>query len=84
MIYTAKLKTREDMEETIPRENWGWWIDVCPGQILTLRNATESDLERCILGEHSSKDPDDYLCELSKHGALVSKVAIESMEELTA
>ena len=65
------------MIKDIPREKWGWWKDVCPGQTLTLREATREDLERCILGDKASSDPKEYMCELSKHGALVNKVAIE-------
>ena len=70
------------MEETIPREQWGWWIDVCPGKTLKLRDATDQDIGRCILNEKSSRDPSDYFCELSSHGALVNKMAAQSITEL--
>ena len=83
-VYSVKLKTRKQMEATIDRKDWGWWIDVCPGETLTLRDATNDDIARCNLKEHSSRNPDDYYCELSKHGALVNKIAAQSVTDLTA
>ena len=83
-VYSARLKTRKQMDETIPREDMGWWHDVCPGETLTLRDATDADIARCSLKEHSSRDPADYFCELSSHGALVSKAAVAEHTELTA
>ena len=65
------------MMEDIPREQWGWWKDICPGRTLILREATKEDLERCILDDKASHDNKDYMCELSRHGALVNKIAIE-------
>ena len=76
MIYTAKLKTRKQMERDIPRNELGWWHDVCPGQTLELRDATEADLARCHLREGTSKDPADYLCETFENGSLVSRKAV--------
>ncbi|MEJ8837555.1 LysM peptidoglycan-binding domain-containing protein [Ramlibacter sp. AN1133] len=81
-IYRAKLKSKRAMERDIPRERWGWWHDVCPGQTLTLRDATAADLERCILGDHASKDPADYLCETFEGGCLVSREAVGHLGEL--
>ncbi|PVX86439.1 hypothetical protein [Paraburkholderia unamae] len=78
-IHQVKLKTRKEMERTIPRERLGWWHDVCPGGRLTLRDATEADLNRCHLREGSSRNPADYLCELPKDGSLVFKAAIAHM-----
>lgn len=76
MIYTAKLKTRKEMERDIPRNELGWWHDVCPGQTLELRDATADDLARCSLGEGRSRDPAEYLCENFERGSLVSRKAI--------
>lgn len=43
--YTAKLKTRAQIDREIPRERQGWWRDVCPGKTLfNLRDATAEDL----------------------------------------
>ncbi|HBO82073.1 hypothetical protein [Cupriavidus sp. UBA2534] len=78
-IHQVKLKTRKEMERTIPREKLGWWHDVCPGQRLTLRDATEADIARCMMRKGSSLDPADYLCELGEDGSLVNKLAIDSM-----
>jgi hypothetical protein len=82
-IYKVTLKTRSKMEKTIARQDWGWWIDICPGKTLTLRDANADDISRCILSDHSSRNPDDYYCELSTHGALVNKMAVEAATELT-
>lgn len=76
MIYTAKLKTRKEMERTIQTGLLGWWHDVCPGQTLELRDATHEDLARCSLKPASSRDPADYLCENFDRGSLVLKQAI--------
>jgi hypothetical protein len=78
-IYDAKLKSRREIDKTIPRERQGWWADVCPGQRLILRDATEADLARCFLRGGPSPDPSDYLCELPADGALVSRLAIDRM-----
>lgn len=76
-VYLAKLKSRREMERTIPRAEWGWWIDVSAGGTLVLRNATAADLARCNLKEGSSLDPDYYLCENFEQGSLVNRKAIE-------
>lgn len=78
-IHHVKLKSRREMERTIPREKLGWWHDVCPGERLVLRDARDSDLARCILREGSSRNPSDYLCELPESGSLVFKAAIAHM-----
>lgn len=79
--YTAKLKTREQMERDIPRAQWGWWINVCPGETLQLRDATEEDLARCILEEGSSRNHEDYLCESKpEHGWLVLRDAVAEIK----
>lgn len=75
--WMCKFKSREQMEKDIPRDQWGWWIDVCPGQTLELRKATQADLERC---GSITASPDEYLCEVPEWGALVRKSAIESVE----
>lgn len=76
MIYSAKLKTRKEMERTIQRGLLGWWHDVCPGQTLELREATHEDIARCSLKEGSSRDPADYLCENVDRGSLVLREAV--------
>jgi hypothetical protein len=78
--YSAKLRTRDEFERQRDQEgyteSWGWWVDVCPGSTLTLRDATEADIDRCSLREGSSRDPAEWLCELSPRGSLVSRQAI--------
>lgn len=75
--YTAKLKSRAQMERDIPPQRMGWWRDVCPGATMpNLRDATKDDIDRCVMGEGSSRNPDDYLCENAAGGALVSREAI--------
>jgi hypothetical protein len=83
-VYSILLKTREQMEKEIPRDLWGWWIDVCPGKILTVRNATKKDIARCSLRHKAPRSPKYYYCELSKNGALISKIAVQHATELTA
>ncbi|WP_109479135.1 hypothetical protein [Paraburkholderia sp. C35] len=77
IVYLAKLKTRKEMEQTIPRDEWGWWHDVCPGETLILRDATEGDFKRVTMNENTSTDPTDYLCETCERPALVSRKAVE-------
>ncbi|KVN83431.1 hypothetical protein [Burkholderia ubonensis] len=77
IVYLAKLKSRKEMERTIPREQLGWWHDVSPGKTLILRNATAADLARCTIGEGKSLNPDDYLCENFERGSLVNRKAVE-------
>lgn len=79
MIYTAKLKTRKEMQRDIPREDLGWWHDVCPGQTLELRDATPEDIARCNVREGRSRDPADYLCENIERGSLVHRDAVATL-----
>jgi hypothetical protein len=76
-LYRAKLKSRAQMERDIPRNELGWWHDVCPGETLKLRDATAADLARCFLREGTSRDPADYLCETFEGGCLVSRKAVK-------
>lgn len=76
-IHHVKLKSRKEMERTIPRERWGWWVDVSAGQRLVLRDATAADLARCNLRKGDTRGPADFLCELPADGSLVSLEAIE-------
>lgn len=78
-VYRAKLKTRRAMARDIPADMRGWWYDVSPGQTLLLRQAVQSDLDRCTLDAPRSQNPDDYMCETMERGSLVSKAAIEYM-----
>lgn len=76
MIYSAKLKTRKEMERTIQQGLLGWWYDVCPGQTLEVRDATAADLARCSLRDRDSANPADYLCENFERGSLVHRDAV--------
>jgi len=78
--YRAKLKSRKQIMAEIPREQQGWWADVAGGQTLILRDAIPDDLERCIINEGQSRNPDDYLCETFKGGCLVKRIAIAKLE----
>lgn len=80
-LYSAKLKTRKQLEAlraTNPNAS-GWWVDVCPGQTLRLRDATPADLERCFIREGCSLDPQDWLCETFERGSLVSRAAVAKL-----
>ncbi|WP_225547268.1 hypothetical protein [Chromobacterium violaceum] len=77
--YRAKLKSRKQMERDIPPGMRGWWFDVSAGCELRLRQATQSDVDRCTLADKASSNPDDYMCEIFERGSLVSKIAIEFM-----
>ncbi|OVE45543.1 hypothetical protein, partial [Chromobacterium violaceum] len=78
-VYRAKLKSRSQMEREIPPGMRGWWFDVSAGCELRLRQATQSDLDRCTLADGQSRNPDDYMCEIFERGSLVSRIAIEFM-----
>ncbi len=78
-VYRCKIKSRKQIDKEIPREQQGWWADVSAGQTLLLRQAVQSDLDRCTLGGKRSKNPDDYMCETHTSGSLVSKIALEYM-----
>jgi len=81
-LYRAKLKSRKRIMAEIPREQQGWWADVCPGKTLTLRDATAADLARCFINEGQSRNPADYLCEDFEGGCLVRSIAIEKLTEI--
>lgn len=75
--YTARLKSREQMDREIPLEQQGWWHDCCHGKTLSnLRDATAADLARCIVNEVGSRNPADYLCENIEYGWLVRRDAV--------
>lgn len=80
-LFLITLKTRSQIQDEIPRELQGWWADVCPGATLRVREATQSDIERCILNKEASRDPADYYCENIERGALVSKLAVARVED---
>lgn len=84
--YRATLRTRADLEAQRDQEGytdaWGWWCDICPGATLTLREATDADMARCSLRGGSSRNLQDWLCELGPQGCLVSKKAIAHLVEL--
>jgi hypothetical protein len=76
-IHRVKLKSRREMERTIPSERMGWWRDVSPRQQMVLRDATVADLNRCVLREGDTRGPEHFLCELEPDGALVPREAVE-------
>lgn len=78
-VYRCKIKSRKQIDKEIPREQQGWWADVAAGQKLLLRQAVQSDIDRCTLGGKRSRNPDDYMCETQTNGSLVSKIALEYM-----
>ena len=78
-VYRCKIKSRKQIGKEIPREQQGWWADVAAGQKLLLRQAVQSDIDRCTLGGKRSRNPDDYMCETQTHAPLVPKVAPEYM-----
>lgn len=82
-LYRAKLKTRARIMREIPREQQGWWADVCAGKTLELRDAAEADLDRCNLGPAAPRDPADYLCENIERGSLVRRIAVAELTEIT-
>lgn len=81
--YKVKLKSRKKIMAEIPREQQGWWADVCPGETLFLRDATADDIERCCISQGQSRDPADYMCETFKGGSLVKRIAIQHMSKIT-
>lgn len=78
-VYRCKIKSKKQIDKEIPREQQGWWADVAAGQKLLLRQAVQSDLDRCTLCGKRSRNPADYMCETENDGSLVSKVALEYM-----
>lgn len=87
-LYEATLRSRQELDEERKAQGytdaWGWWVTIRPGETLTLRDATASDIARCSLREDSSKHPGDWFCEPSDRGALVSRRAIAHLVELPA
>jgi hypothetical protein len=85
--YLATLRSRKDLrqeyERVGPTEAWGWWVDVCPGETLRVRDATEADIKRCYIRDDSSRDPKDWLCELGMRGSLVSRRAVHTLVAAT-
>lgn len=75
-VFQAQLKSREQMKQEGQK---AWWIDVAAGEIIQLRQATQSDLDRCFLPPTESQAPADYMCETTPKGALVAKAAISHM-----
>jgi len=82
--YKARLKTRAQIERDIPRVDHGWWRDVCPGRTLTLRDATQADLDRCYVQEERRQSPQDYLCEAFDGGCLVLRAAVAKLTPIPA
>ncbi len=77
--YTAKFKTRKQME-SIPSDMRGWWFNICPGATLTnLRDATDEDLDRCNVKDRKNKKKEDFLCENIEHGSVINKIAIKDL-----
>lgn len=78
--FTCKLKTRKQMDEAFGEDPLGWYYDVCHGDTLKLKQATQADLERCI--GTKGKNPDGYMVEIFERGCLVDKRAIKKMTEI--
>lgn len=78
-VYLCKIKSKKRIDMEIPRELQGWWADTAAGQKILLRQAVQSDLDRCNIGGKRSRNPTDYMCETHTGGSLVSKVALEYM-----
>jgi hypothetical protein len=77
--YRIKVKSRKAIEADIPRVKQGWWADVCPGEWLKVRDATEDDLGRCF--HRPGSTPADYFCEDFERGYLVPRYAAEIVQE---
>lgn len=76
-FFICVLKTRGEMERSIPTQNLGWWHDCIPGQVLKLREATEADISKSWLRKGASTKPEDYL--VHESGLLISKKAIKQI-----
>jgi hypothetical protein len=77
-LFDCELKSRAEMEASIPADQLGWWHDVCPGKVIKLRQATESDIQSNWFRSTASRNPDDYMIEHRENGRLVHKNAIKS------
>lgn len=83
-MYRAKIKTKKQIHAEIPNQDHGWWRDVCAGQTLILRDATQADLDRCYINSASQRTADDYLCETFEGGCLVLRDAVAQLTPLRA
>jgi hypothetical protein len=72
-VYRCTLMSRAAMKKA---GQVGWFVDCAGGQTLEMRDAVQSDIDRCNLGESHSRDPADWMCETIPHGALVARAAI--------
>ncbi len=59
-IHCVKLKSRKKMEATIPKKRLGWWHDVCLGERMVLRDATDSDIARCSRKTSDTRGPEHF------------------------
>lgn len=62
-----------------------WYRDCCAGQVIEVRQATQEDLDRCILGD-GPKDPALYWVEVCERGSLIQKahcIILEAVERET-
>lgn len=81
-LFSCLMKSREQMERSFRYDQLGWWHDCCPGMTLTLRQATEEDLNRCWLRKTASRNPDDYMIQPIKNASLIPKKAILKMTKI--
>jgi hypothetical protein len=76
--YTARVKTRKQIDVEIPRHLQGWWADVAAGRVVeNLRDATENDLARVSRNPLASSDPKDYLAETMEYGGIIPRAAVQ-------
>lgn len=80
-IFLIKLKPLNVLKKEIEDENKGWWIDSYPNNFIEVREATQSDIERCLLKQGATINSLDYYCENKRTGALILKKAVESVED---
>lgn len=80
MRYRIKIKSKDNIERTIPREKQGWWADVSAGQKIVVRDCTEADWARCH--HMAGSTALDYFCEDIERGWLIPRYAAESVKPL--
>jgi hypothetical protein len=82
-----KLKTRKEMERDIPRNELGWWYDVCPNRVIrNVRQATIDDMSGIVFNTdyldnlktiNKLPDPNGYFIEDMEGGSLINKKAVK-------
>lgn len=75
-VYRCRLYSQAEIDRRIPKRRHGWWRDCAAGQVLTLREATDTDLARCIRKPGDTRPAVEFMVEDKPGGALVPKEAI--------